>query len=166
MDSFFGVGLPELLVILLLAGVIMGPQQILRVARLLGVWTGRVQREYRGFMRQLNKEITDLEAQELKETLQEVQKMQQQLRSLQRDVRATPAALLRQADATTADNRRPPGNGQQLADATRQNLATIAAASQPAGASAPPAAAIAAADEVEHFIHPPHLLEVEDDPAI
>lgn len=153
MDSFFGVGLPELLVILLLAGVIMGPQQILRVARLLGVWTARVQREYRGFMRQLNKEIDDMEAQELRDALKEVQKMQQQMNSLRRDVRAAPTTLLRQGDKA-------------VADANRQLQAAMAATSPATKAGDPSLPAASVVAEVENFIHPPQILEVEDDPAI
>lgn len=153
MDSFFGVGLPELLVILLLAGVIMGPQQILRVARTLGVWTARVQREYRGFMRQLNKEIDAMETQELKQAYKEVQKVGQQMNSLRRDVRAAPSALLRQGDKAAAG-------------ANRQMPAAVAAGSAAVkgGERSLPAAAVL--DEGENSIHPPRLLEVEDDPAI
>ena len=150
MDSFFGIGLPELLVILLLAGVIMGPQQILRVAQLLGVWTARVQREYRGFMRQLNKEIETLEAQELKEALQEAKKFGQQLDSLRREVRAGPNTLLRQGEKAAGDANR------QLQKAMAAGIPATKAADD----------AIAAVDEVENRIQPPQILEVEDDPAI
>lgn len=153
MDSFFGVGLPELLVILLLAGVIMGPQQILRVARTLGVWTARVQREYRGFMRQLNKEIDAMEAQEIKQAFKEVQKVGQQVDSLRRDVRAAPNALLRQGDKA-------------VADANRQLQAAVAAGNAAATGKERLLPAAALIDDGENSIHPPQLLEVEDDPAI
>ncbi|GAB4160668.1 MAG: hypothetical protein Fur0021_32910 [Candidatus Promineifilaceae bacterium] len=153
MDSFFGVGLPELLVILLLAGVIMGPQQILRVARTLGVWTARVQREYRGFMRQLNKEIDAMEAQEIKQAFKEVQKVGQQVDSLRRDVRAAPNALLRQGDKA-------------VADVNRQLQAAVAAGNAAAKGRERSLPAAALIDDGENSIHPPQLLEVEDDPAI
>lgn len=146
MDSFLGVGLPELLVILLLAGVIMGPQQILRVARLLGVWTARVQREYRGFVRQLNKEIDDMEAQELKQAFKEVQKVGQQINSLRRDVRTAPSALLRQGEKATGD-------------ANRQLQAAIAA-------GAPAKTDTSVTGEAENSIQPPQPVDIEDDPAI
>ncbi len=146
MDSFLGVGLPELLVILLLAGVIMGPQQILRVARLLGVWTARVQREYRGFVRQLNKEIDDMEAQELKQAFKEVQKVGQQINSLRRDVRTAPGTLLRQGEKAAGD-------------ANRQLQAAIAA-------GAPVKTGTPVTGEAENSIQPPQPVDIEDDPAI
>lgn len=57
MDSLFGIGLPELLVILLIAGIVMGPERIAHAARWLGRTTAQLQGISRAFFRQLNAEI-------------------------------------------------------------------------------------------------------------
>jgi Sec-independent protein translocase protein TatA len=74
MDSIFGIGLPELMVILLLAGLFMGPHRIRRVARTLGYWTAQLQTISRQFARQLNTELDSLDSGEMKGALQDVLK--------------------------------------------------------------------------------------------
>ncbi|MCA9940526.1 MAG: hypothetical protein KC418_17935 [Anaerolineales bacterium] len=149
MDSFFGVGLPELLVILLLAGVVMGPQQIRRVARMLGYWTAQLQRYYRDFVQQLNDEIDTMEAQEVKEAFKEVQKFGQQMNSLRQDFRNAPSTLMREGDKVL-----------------RQPLTpdrSPTAAPRPAPSSAGTAAD---AGNGENVIQPPRVVEIDDDPAV
>jgi sec-independent protein translocase protein TatB len=69
MDSFFGIGGPELLLILVLATVILGPLRMIQVARGLG----RLLRDLRNYstelMSGLNEELAFLD--EAKEVLQE-----------------------------------------------------------------------------------------------
>ncbi len=50
MDSFFGIGLPEFVLILVIAGMVMGPERIVRMARSLGVVTARLQNISRSFL--------------------------------------------------------------------------------------------------------------------
>ncbi|MCP5098981.1 MAG: twin-arginine translocase subunit TatB, partial [Chloroflexi bacterium] len=61
MDSFFGIGFPELVTILILAGIVMGPARIGRVARWLGRTTAQLQTISRGFMRQLSAELESVD---------------------------------------------------------------------------------------------------------
>ncbi|HMT22539.1 MAG TPA: twin-arginine translocase TatA/TatE family subunit, partial [Promineifilum sp.] len=42
MDNVFGIGLPEFVLILVIAGMVMGPERIARTARSLGVLTARL----------------------------------------------------------------------------------------------------------------------------
>ena len=57
MDSVFGIGLPEFILIMLIAGIVMGPERIARTARWLGKTTAQLQAISRGFVRQLTAEI-------------------------------------------------------------------------------------------------------------
>ncbi len=41
MDSFFGIGIPELLIIFVLALIILGPEDMVKTARRLGRWVYR-----------------------------------------------------------------------------------------------------------------------------
>jgi sec-independent protein translocase protein TatB len=139
MDSFFGIGGPELVLILMLAGIIMGPKQIRRVARMLGYWTAQAQKYYRGFMQQLNQEIDAMEGEELRDTYREVQNLGRQVNSIGKDVRSIPRSLAAETDGTV-----------RAADAAI------------AGALAEADGALETSEEI---IQPPRPIEVEDDPA-
>ena len=83
MDSIFGVGLPELILVAVLAGMVMGPERIVRVARTLGLMTARLQGVSRAFLRQLSAELdsTDSDGQ-LRDTLDELQQLRRQVAEL------------------------------------------------------------------------------------
>jgi sec-independent protein translocase protein TatB len=89
MDSIFGIGSAELLVILLLAGILMGPQRIRQIAYWLGKVTAQMQIVARGFARQLNAELDAADGQgDLRQTLTEMQDLRRELESLKREVSA------------------------------------------------------------------------------
>lgn len=89
MDSFFGIGLPELVVILILAGIVMGPQRIGQAARWLGRTTAQLQLISRSFVRQLNAELEAVDgADDLKGAVQDIQEMQRQLAELRSELRS------------------------------------------------------------------------------
>lgn len=87
MDSFFGIGLPELIAILILAGLVMGPQRIRQVARTLGQWTAVLQRYARQFTRQLNSELDAMDMGDLRDMRDEILQLRRQVTSLQDDLR-------------------------------------------------------------------------------
>ena len=89
MDSLFGIGLPELLTIMLLAALVMGPQRIREVARTLGKWTAVVQQYARQFTRQLNAELDAMDTDDLRSMRDEVKQLQNQLTSLREDLRTS-----------------------------------------------------------------------------
>ncbi len=93
MDSFFGIGLPELIVILLLAGIIMGPQRIRKVAYTLGRVTAQLQAVSRQFARQLNAELDSLEDKSVKDAVRDVRDLQREVESLRRELRQMPKAM-------------------------------------------------------------------------
>lgn len=85
MDSFFGIGFPELLLILLFAGLVLGPQRIREVARTLGKWMAELQKIMREFSRQLNAELDN--GSEMKGALDEVRGLQKQMNDLKQQVK-------------------------------------------------------------------------------
>ena len=87
MDSFFGIGFPELVMILILAGLVLGPQKIRQVARTLGRFVAQMQSISRQFTRQLNAELdAALDAEEMKGTLDDVKALQREVTDLRRQV--------------------------------------------------------------------------------
>lgn len=90
MDSFFGIGLPELILILIVAGIVMGPERIGQTARWLGRTTAQLQKISRGFVRQLNQELDNSgDGKALRETMQELQQLRRELTDLRGEVTQT-----------------------------------------------------------------------------
>jgi Sec-independent protein translocase protein TatA len=87
MDSFFGIGLPELIAILILAGLVLGPQRIREVARVVGKWTTVVQRYARQFTRQLNAELDAADMEDFRAMRDELQQLRRQVTTLQDDLK-------------------------------------------------------------------------------
>ena len=87
MDSVFGIGLPELILVAVLAGMVMGPERIVRVARTLGLMTARLQGVSRAFLRQLSAELDSTDADgQLRDTLDELQQLRRQVAELRSEV--------------------------------------------------------------------------------
>ncbi len=87
MDSIFGIGTPELIVILILAGIVMGPNRIALTARWLGKTTAQLQRISRNFMRQINTELAAADQNgELRQAMNDVQDLRRQLQDLRSEI--------------------------------------------------------------------------------
>lgn len=115
MDSFFGIGFPELVLILLLAGMVMGPQRIRQVARTLGRLVAQVQGISREFTRQLNAELDAIDNKEMRGTINDVNELRRQVAELQQQVRSIPAGLAGEGKRAAQEGqqhlRAKPGNG-------------------------------------------------------
>lgn len=95
-DSIFGIGPMELVVILVIAGIVMGPQRIAQVARWLGKFTAQMQAISRGFALQLRNELDAIDdGGELKEALKEVRNLQQEVSQLRREVTGVATGAVR-----------------------------------------------------------------------
>lgn len=95
MDSIFGIGTPEFILILLIAAIVMGPARIGAAARWLGKTTAQLQKISRGFMRQLNTELETIdETGELKQALKEVQSLRQQVADIRNEITSTATGAL------------------------------------------------------------------------
>ncbi len=104
MDSFFGIGAPELILILVIAGMVMGPERIGRTARWLGKTSTQLQSISRTFMRQLNAELDlDGDANGLKSTLKDMQDLRRQLDDLKGELTAVTGGAFKDAQNSLAE---------------------------------------------------------------
>jgi len=62
--SMFGVGLPELVVILVLGLLVLGPNRLPEVARMLGRFYGQLRRASDDFQRTIRQDLEAIERQE------------------------------------------------------------------------------------------------------
>ncbi len=100
MDSFFGIGIPELILILIIAGVVMGPERIGVVARWLGRTTAQLQAISRSFVRQLNAELDGIQGtNEVREAVKDMQDLRDQIDQLKQE-------FISVTDSATRDSRR------------------------------------------------------------
>jgi Sec-independent protein translocase protein TatA len=87
MDNIFGIGLPEFVLIMVIAGMVMGPERIARSARTLGRLTARLQAVSRSFFRQLHAELDSVdEGGQLKDTVAELNQLRRQVSELRSEV--------------------------------------------------------------------------------
>lgn len=87
MDNIFGIGLPEFILILVIAGMVMGPERIARSARSLGLITARLQTISRSFFTQLNAELDSVDEDgEIKNTVEELNQLRRQVADLRNEV--------------------------------------------------------------------------------
>lgn len=97
MDSVFGIGAPELLFILLLAGLVMGPHRIRQVALWLGRTTAQLQSISRGFVRQLNAELDAVDGGgDLRDTMNEVKELRRQIKDLRSEITSSALSPVQQ----------------------------------------------------------------------
>ena len=89
MDSFFGIGLPEFVLILLIASVVMGPERIARTARWLGKTTAQLQAISRGFVRQLTSELDGADDGAIREAMAELQDLRRQVTEIRGELNDT-----------------------------------------------------------------------------
>ncbi len=87
MDSVFGIGAPELVLILIIAGIVMGPERIGRAARWLGKTSAQLQTISRSFVQQLNNELDGADASgELRGAMAEVNDLRKELAQLRNEM--------------------------------------------------------------------------------
>jgi len=104
MDSFFGIGAPELILILVIAGMVMGPERIGRTARWLGRTTAQLQGISRSFVRQLNAELdVDGEKDALKGAWNDMQDLRRQIDDLKGELTAVAGGALKDGENALAD---------------------------------------------------------------
>ena len=103
MDSFFGIGAPELILILVIAGMVMGPERIGHTARWLGRTSTQLQNISRSFIRQLNAELDlDGESSEVKGAWNDMLEMRRQIEELKGELMSVTKSAL--SEGTSALN--------------------------------------------------------------
>lgn len=171
MDSFFGIGFPELVLILIVAGVVMGPERIGHAARWLGRTTAQLQKISRGFVRQLNQELDNSgDGQAIKETMQELRQLRKELTDLRSEVNQTTNEATqtgKQAIADVGNSIKPPSLKPPTldsAEATPANGRSITNSKQNGAGDKQSDEQRANGVETTAVPQLPSLLEIPDDP--
>ncbi len=166
MDSFFGIGLPELILVLIIAGIVMGPERIGQTARWLGKTTAQMRAISQGFVRQFNAEISAAdESGELKNAWKDVQDLRQQLDELKSEFTSV-------AKKTMAETQQAVDAPKQLLKDTRKEIENSIAPPGMNGRHTPKQAApkpaqekqLAAAEDPPPSLSLPKRIEIADDP--
>lgn len=126
MDNIFGIGLPEFVLIVVIAGMVMGPERIARSARTLGRLTARLQAVSRSFYRQLHAELDSVDEDgQLKSTVEELNQLRRQVADLRSEVftlaagaKADTRQAFREIKRETEQTILPPGLGKSVSAAT------------------------------------------------
>jgi len=106
MDSFFGIGAPELILILVIAGIVMGPERIGRTARWLGRTSSQLQNISRSFIRQLNAELDVAgETDELKGAWRDMQDLRRQIDDLKGELTSVTNNAFKTDEKTLTDTK-------------------------------------------------------------
>jgi Sec-independent protein translocase protein TatA len=166
MDSVFGIGAPELVVILILAGIVMGPHRIRQVALWLGKTTAALQSISRSFVRQLNAELAAVDGSgDLRETMSEVKELRKQITDLRREITSGAMAPIQESQKMLRDSKdmversiAPPSlktSNSESADGESET----SAATEPASPGKQEATS-----EPATPVELPNLVEVPDDP--
>ncbi|MEM7335391.1 MAG: twin-arginine translocase TatA/TatE family subunit [Chloroflexota bacterium] len=153
--ELFGIGFPELVTILIIAGLVMGPQRIAKFARQLGQWTAQLQNISRGFMRQLTSELDAEEMADLKDAMSEIKDLRQQLTDLRGEMTAV-AAETSQEMKEVAEDLDPsilPPDAKPNAESINSNGSEEAVPKENGEVREP-----SAIDQL------PNILDIEDDP--
>ena len=117
MDSFFGIGFAELIVILVLAGLVMGPHRIREVARFLGKLTAQLQGISREFARQLNSELDSLDdGGDMKATMQEMRELQREVKNLRKELNEVPRAFIQEGQEAMDEGKKAVEEGKAVLD--------------------------------------------------
>ena len=94
MDTgILNIGFGELIFILILAGLVMGPTRIRDVARWLGKATAQLQGISRQFRNQLNNELDAAEREDLKGALDDIKDLRRQVVELRREIISVPKEI-------------------------------------------------------------------------
>jgi TatA/E family protein of Tat protein translocase len=87
--SLFGIGLPQIMLILMIALIIFGPEKLQEVARQLGRWVGQA----RTWMQEARTEL-----QELTSVQEELMSVKQDLEDIRKDLQNTSQEVLKELD--------------------------------------------------------------------
>jgi Sec-independent protein translocase protein TatA len=160
MDSFFGIGLPELILILLFAGLVMGPHRIREIARMLGRITAQLQRISREFTRQLNAELDAVDSGEMKGALKDVRSLQDEVEALRRELAQVPRTLREQGKSVITEGKEIVAEGEAALSGTSSKKTTEAIPPEPADAQSEQDAPV----EIERKPALPKAIEIPEDP--
>lgn len=138
----FGIGTSEFLIVALVALIVLGPERLPKAARFAGVWIRRARTQWYSVKSELERE---LEAEELKRSVQDAQRSIEdvgtQLRDAGQQARDGMDQVRRGTEDLIASARRMPGDPPADVSATDRAEGAIAADPTAPPAPAPDAAA-------------------------
>ncbi len=130
MDTFFNIGGWELLVILLIAGIVMGPKRIRDIAHWLGKTSVQLRQISQSFMRQLNAELDAVDSGEMRAAMQDVKDLQRQMQELRQEMAGVVMGTvdsgrdaLREGHTVVENSIAPPANDRQPTTKPRTPIA-------------------------------------------
>lgn len=151
MDNILGIGVPELVLILLIAGIVMGPERIGVVARWLGKTTSQLQAISRGFVKQLNSELDGIQdSNEIRGALQDMKDLRSQIDDLKQELMSVSSGAMSEGKSVAA----------QVQDEVERSIAPPSIGSS-SGANPP-----GKQSETTPVEPLPNRLEVPDDPEV
>lgn len=142
-NNFFNVGFSELMFILILAGLVLGPHRIRDIARWLGKLTAQSRQIARQFTKQLEAELDESEVAELRGAMADIRSLRQEVAELRREVLKGPAALIDESGAAAEKIKQDINNLQQELSDLDETIS-----------------------EETQTINLPNVVDIEDDPAI
>lgn len=86
MDSLFGIGFPELVFILIISTLVLGPERMRDVARTLGRYIVKMRAVASQLADQFNAELDALDAPEIREAVAEVKKLREDSHNLRQEI--------------------------------------------------------------------------------
>lgn len=151
MDSIFGIGPLELALILIIAGVVMGPERMVRTARWLGQAVAQMQAISQNLRSQLENEVDGLDDNgQLRDTLAEMRTLQREVSELRQQVQNTAVTTL-----TGTANKPQPSSPPEPENSIRPPQAETPPPPQANGTTPTPNG---------HTADLPQLLDVPEDP--
>lgn len=130
----FGLDFWEMVVILVIALLVVGPERLPKLARTTGLWVGKLKRMASNLREELEEEI---EAAELKQILNQQQKEINELRDMLQDTRIEPRESIAAKVPATAGL---PDPRMQAVEAQLTAAPAVTAAPTPTPSITPPAA--------------------------
>ncbi len=164
MDNFFGIGLPELILILVIAGIVMGPERIVLIARWLGKTTAQLQSVSRAFVRQLHAELDGVDdGDAFKDVMSELQGLRSELESLKGEFTSIATGAVKESKDVVQEienSIKPPS----LMPPEMTAPPKAASAAQNGGENKTAANGAGERDEKTAAPSLPNILEIPDDP--
>lgn len=169
MDNIFGVGLPELILILVIAGMVMGPERIVRAARTLGVLTAKLQSISRSFLRQIDAELDGVDdTGQVKGTVEELNQIRREMTELRDELYTLATGAAVGSRQLSSGARREAENSIQPPDMASKSAAKRSKRVTPTPAARPAANGDTAADKpaspASRHIALPKRLDIPEDP--
>jgi Tat protein translocase TatB subunit len=157
MESFFGIGLPELVLILVIAGIVMGPERIGVTARWLGKTTAQLQGISRSFIKQLNAELDGIQdADEIRGAVEDMRDLRDQLEQLKKELISVSSGATREGKQAISEIQQ--GMERTIAPPQKLETSSETSISNAAETMTSPVAEPISGDDL------PKRLEIPDDP--